>query len=48
MKRLGALPALHRDPFDRMLICQAMEHTLTIITVDEVFQSYPAPLLGNA
>ena len=41
------LPMLHRDPFDRMLICQALEHKLTIITVDEVFQSYPAPVLGR-
>jgi PIN domain nuclease of toxin-antitoxin system len=48
VRRLGTLPAIHRDPFDRMLICQALEHTLTIITVDEVFQAYPAPLLGNA
>jgi PIN domain nuclease of toxin-antitoxin system len=39
---------IHRDPFDRMLICQALEHQLTIITVDEVFQSDPAPILGRA
>jgi PIN domain nuclease of toxin-antitoxin system len=48
VKRLGTLPTIHRDPFDRMLICQALEHTLTIITVDEVFQAYPAPLLSIA
>lgn len=48
VKQLAALPSIHRDPFDRMLICQALEHELTIITVDEVFHSYPAPVLGNS
>jgi PIN domain nuclease of toxin-antitoxin system len=46
VQQLAALPPIHRAPFDRMLICQALEHKLTIITVDEVFQSYPAPVLG--
>jgi PIN domain nuclease of toxin-antitoxin system len=31
---LPKLPALHKDPFDRMLICQAIEHELTILTPD--------------
>ena len=48
VRRLATLPAVHRDPFDRMLICQAIEHELTIVTVDEVFQSYPAPILGRS
>jgi len=48
VRQLAALPPIHRDPFDRMLICQAMEHTLTIITVDEVFRAYPAPILEHA
>jgi len=48
VRQLAGLPAIYRDPFDRMLICQALEHKLTIITVDEVFQSYPAPILGRA
>ena len=48
VQQLAALPPIHRDPFDRMLICQALEHKLTIITVDEVFQTYPAPVLGHA
>ena len=30
------LPFHHRDPFDRMLICQAIAHDLTIVTVDNV------------
>ena len=28
--QLGGLPALHRDPFDRMLVCQAQAHGLTL------------------
>jgi len=38
---LAKLPSVHRDPFDRMLICQAIEHGMMIVTVDDVFGSYP-------
>jgi len=44
---LVTLPPVHRDPFDRMLVCQAIEHALTIVTVDSVFESYPVPILGR-
>lgn len=44
--RLLALPLHHRDPFDRMLICQALQHELTIVTTDEQFRSYPVKLLS--
>jgi PIN domain nuclease of toxin-antitoxin system len=47
VRRLASLPAAHRDPFDRMLVCQAMELGLTIVTVDPVFVAYPASLLGR-
>ncbi|HEX4158087.1 MAG TPA: type II toxin-antitoxin system VapC family toxin [Rhizomicrobium sp.] len=36
----GALPGPHRDPFDRMLIAQAMLETLTLITNENVFDYY--------
>lgn len=39
--RLAELPNLHRDPFDQMLICQALEHALTLVTVDPAIRSYP-------
>jgi len=39
--RLSILPSLHRDPFDRMIICQAIEHKLTLLTVDKKILSYP-------
>jgi len=45
--RLAQLPALHRDPFDRMLICQAIENDLTIVTVDKAIRAYPIQLLDK-
>lgn len=38
---LPKLPALHRDPFDRMLVCQTIEHNLALVTGDPVVRSYP-------
>lgn len=34
------LPLHHRDPFDRLLICQAIEDGLTIISKDQAFREY--------
>ena len=45
VSQLANLPLVHRDPFDRMLICQAIEHGLTIVTVDGVFRNYPVMIL---
>jgi PIN domain nuclease of toxin-antitoxin system len=42
---LARLPDLHRDPFDRMLICQALSERLTLVTPDEAIRAYPAPTL---
>lgn len=41
VRHLTKLPVLHRDPFDRMLICQAIEHALTLATVDRAITQYP-------
>ena len=38
---LSKLPALHKDPFDRMLICQAIARGLTILTPDQNIAQYP-------
>lgn len=35
------LPNLHRDPFDRMLVCQAVAEGLTLLTPDEAVSQYP-------
>ena len=38
----GALPAHHSDPFDRMLVAQAMSENLTLVTHDRAFSPYGA------
>jgi PIN domain nuclease of toxin-antitoxin system len=45
IRHLATLPMLHRDPFDRILICQALENGLTLVTVDEAVLAYPVTLL---
>ena len=40
MERLFALPLIHRDPFDRLIIATALAEDLTIITADENIQTY--------
>lgn len=42
----SALPLHHRDPFDRMLIAQAMHEGMQLITVDAQFRAYDVPLIG--
>lgn len=39
-ERAGRLPGHHRDPFDRMLIAQALGHDLAIVSVDAEFDRY--------
>ena len=41
----GRLPAHHADPFDRMLIAQAMLEGLTLVSVDRRFADYDIALL---
>jgi PIN domain nuclease of toxin-antitoxin system len=43
--RLGGLPALHRDPFDRMLVCQAQAHGLTLASCDPLVRQYRVAVL---
>jgi len=40
------LPALHRDPFDRILVAQAMVESLTLLTADRTILAYPGPILA--
>jgi len=40
-----SLPLLHGDPFDRMLVTQALLEDLTIVTHDKNVQAYPVPCL---
>lgn len=39
------LPLYHRDPFDRMIISQAISNNLTIIGCDQSFDNYPIQIL---
>ena len=43
--RLLTLPSHHRDPFDRMLICQAIHHDLILVTSDDQIAKYPVRVL---
>jgi len=40
LNRLGYLPFLQRDPFDRLLVATAIVEDMTILTVDESIQQY--------
>jgi PIN domain nuclease of toxin-antitoxin system len=42
---LARLPRLHRDPFDRMLVCQALVHGLVILSPDTLVTQYPVRAL---
>lgn len=42
--QLSSLPLHHRDPFDRLIIAQAMVENLTIVTKDKLFSSYDVNL----
>ncbi|HUK60816.1 MAG TPA: type II toxin-antitoxin system VapC family toxin [Stellaceae bacterium] len=37
----GALPGPHKDPFDRMLIAQAMSEAMLIVSNETIFDRYP-------
>jgi PIN domain nuclease of toxin-antitoxin system len=39
--RTMTLPLIHGDPFDRMLVAQAIEDSLTLVTGDRTLQTYP-------
>jgi PIN domain nuclease of toxin-antitoxin system len=43
--RVGTLPQYHGDPFDRLLIAQAIEENLVILTCDSKFAPYGVPTL---
>jgi PIN domain nuclease of toxin-antitoxin system len=45
MTHRAQLPSLHRDPFDRILITQALQHGLTLVTVDELVRAYSVATL---
>jgi PIN domain nuclease of toxin-antitoxin system len=42
---VAGLPRHHRDPFDRLLIAQALVEQVTLVTADNQFQPYPVQLM---
>jgi PIN domain nuclease of toxin-antitoxin system len=45
VSRVAELPFRHRDPFDRLLVAQALEDDLTIVSADRVFRKYGVAVL---
>jgi len=41
---IDGLPAIHKDPFDRMLVAQATVEGIVLLTVDDVVARYPGPI----
>ncbi len=41
---LDGLPAIHRDPFDRLLVAQAMVEGMTLLTLDPMVARYPGSI----
>lgn len=41
---VGGLPALHGDPFDRLLIAQSMVEGVLLLTSDSLVARYPGPI----
>lgn len=41
---IDSLPPLHRDPFDRLLLAQALVEGLTLVTSDAQVAQYPGPI----
>ena len=48
LERLALLPWIHRDPFDRLLISQAMEDRLTLLSKDKNVSAYDVPVLWES
>ena len=42
---VGLLPDLHRDPFDRLLVAQALHETLRLITHDSIVKTYSGSIM---
>jgi PIN domain nuclease of toxin-antitoxin system len=41
---VDGLPAIHRDPFDRLLVAQAMIEGVLLLTADPLVARYPGPV----
>nr|WP_244532724.1 type II toxin-antitoxin system VapC family toxin [Phyllobacterium sp. CL33Tsu] len=41
---VGVLPQIHKDPFGRILVAQAMSEGITLVTSDPIVARYPGPI----
>lgn len=41
---IDSLPPLHKDPFDRILLAQALSEGITLVTTDAQLAKYPGPV----
>jgi PIN domain nuclease of toxin-antitoxin system len=41
---VGILPPIHKDPFDRLLVAQAITEGIALLTADPIVAQYPAPV----
>ncbi|MFZ0979700.1 MAG: type II toxin-antitoxin system VapC family toxin [Candidatus Acidiferrales bacterium] len=44
---VGDLPAHHQDPFDRILIVQAVTEDMVLLTADRMFEKYPVEMIWS-
>jgi PIN domain nuclease of toxin-antitoxin system len=45
IRALAALPELHKDPFDRILVAQALAEGMTLVSKDPILSGYGAPVI---
>jgi PIN domain nuclease of toxin-antitoxin system len=48
VRHLAKLPSVHRDPFDRMLVCQTLHHDCVLVTNDDALERYPVKTIWSA
>lgn len=44
---LAKLPSIHRDPFDRLLVCEAIQQGVPLVSSDAIFRRYPVRVLWD-
>lgn len=42
---IESLPPVHKDPFDRLIVAQAMHEDMTLVTADQLLHKYPVKIL---
>ena len=47
IERIKALPTIHGDPFDRLIVAQAQMEDMTIVTCDKIMPQYPSAAISS-